>query len=80
MQMMIEKKLYNIEEAKKSIGLKLEPEEEYTPEFEIRERTTGLADPVVLPLTKDNLKQLMIGLFSLKEIKEIEKEKRERGN
>ena len=80
MQMMVEKQLMNVEEAKNSIGMKIEPEktEKYSTRFEIREKTKGLADPKIIPLSKETLKEIMIGLFSLKEIKEIEKEKRAR--
>ena len=80
MQMMVEKELMDFEDAKKSIGLKLEPDnsEEYSPRFEIRERTMGLANPKIIPLSKKNLTEIMIGIFSMKELKEIEKMKRER--
>lgn len=80
MQMMVEKEVMDLEEAKKAIGMKIEPEkeEEYIPRFEIRERTMGLADPKIIPLTKENLMEIMIGIFSMKELKEIEKMKRER--
>ena len=56
---------------------KFKEENDYVPRFEIRERTLGLADPKIIPLNKENLSKIMIGLFSLKEIKELEKMKRE---
>lgn len=54
-----------------------EEEDDYVPRFEIRERTLGLADPKIIPATKENLARIMIGLLTLDEIKEIEKRKEE---
>ena len=48
--------------------------------FEIREKTfgmCGLKEPKIIELNKGNLKKIMIGLFSLKELKDIVKEKKE---
>ena len=52
-------------------------EDQFSSSFEIREKTFGLANPKIIPANKENLGRIMLGIFSLKEIKELEKKKKE---
>lgn len=64
------------EKGKVSYGLVPE-EDQPSSSFEIREKTFGLANPKIIPATKENLGKIMLGIFSLDEIKELENQKEE---